>query len=71
MPTLLPSRQQPPLPLDRLIRRDAPSGEALEMDVVIVGAGPAGLSCAIALAQLVKGAQAAGESLPDVNIAVL
>jgi electron-transferring-flavoprotein dehydrogenase len=41
------------------------------MDVVIVGAGPAGLSCAIALAQLVKGAQAAGESLPDVNIAVL
>jgi len=39
------------------------------MDVVVVGAGPAGLSCAIALAQLVK--QAAGEPLPDLSIAVL
>ena len=71
MPTILPSRYQPPLPLDRLIRRDAPNSEALEMDVVIVGAGPAGLSCAIALAQRVKQAQAAGEDVPDISIAVL
>jgi electron-transferring-flavoprotein dehydrogenase len=41
------------------------------MDVVIVGAGPAGLSCAIALAQRVKQAQAAGEDVPDISIAVL
>jgi electron-transferring-flavoprotein dehydrogenase len=71
VPTILPSRYQPPLPLDRLIRRDAPNSEALEMDVVIVGAGPAGLSCAIALAQRVKQAQAAGEDMPDISIAVL
>src|SRR6266540_278912 len=41
------------------------------MDVVIVGAGPAGLACAIALAQRVKQAQAAGENVPDLSIAVL
>ena len=41
------------------------------MDAVIVGAGPAGLACAIALAQLVKRAHAAGERMPDLNIAVL
>ena len=41
------------------------------MDVVIVGAGPAGLACALTLAQLVKRAQAAGEGMPDLNVAVL
>ena len=71
MHSIFPLRHQPGLPLDRLIRREAPSGEALEMDAVIVGAGPAGLACAIALAQLVKRAHAAGERMPDLNIAVL
>jgi electron-transferring-flavoprotein dehydrogenase len=69
--TILPARHQRPLPLDRLILREPPSGEALEMDVVIVGAGPAGLSCAIALAQLVQQAESAGESVPELKIAVL
>jgi len=52
----LPARYQPPLPLDRLILKDgAPGGgERMELDVVIVGAGPAGLACAIALAQLAR-----------------
>ena len=54
MPTILPSRHQPPLPLDRLILRDPPGAEAIEMDVLIVGAGPAGLACAIELARLVE-----------------
>ncbi|HEX5963993.1 MAG TPA: electron-transfer flavoprotein:ubiquinone oxidoreductase [Gemmatimonadales bacterium] len=71
MSTILPIRHQPALPLDRLILRDPPSGEAVEMDVLIVGAGPAGLSCAIELARLVKQDQETGTGLPDLNIAVL
>lgn len=71
MSTILPIRHQPALPLDKLILRDPPSGEAVEMDVLIVGAGPAGLSCAIELAQLVKQDQETGTELPDLNIAVL
>jgi electron-transferring-flavoprotein dehydrogenase len=63
----LPARYQPPLPLDRLILTDgAPgAGDRMELDVVIVGAGPAGLACAIELAQLAK--RGGG----DVNIGVL
>jgi electron-transferring-flavoprotein dehydrogenase len=69
--TILPARHQPPLPLDRLILRDPPSAEAIEMDVLIVGAGPAGLACAIELARLVKRDQEAGGGMPDLNIGVL
>jgi electron-transferring-flavoprotein dehydrogenase len=68
---ILPVRHQPGLPLDRVILRDPPAAEAIEMDVLIVGAGPAGLSCAIELARLVKQDQEAGGGISDVNIAVL
>jgi electron-transferring-flavoprotein dehydrogenase len=68
---ILPIRHQPALPLDRVILRDPPAAEAVEMDVLIVGAGPAGLSCAIELARLVKQDQEAGGGISDVNIAVL
>jgi len=68
---ILPIRYQPGLPLDRVIVRDPPAAEAIEMDVLVVGAGPAGLSCAIELARLVKQDQEAGGGIPDVNIAVL
>jgi electron-transferring-flavoprotein dehydrogenase len=68
---ILPIRYQPELPLDRIILRDSPSAEAIEMDVLIVGAGPAGLSCAIELARLVKRDQETGGGIPDLNIAVL
>ena len=71
MTKIHPIRHQPSLPLDRVILRDPPSPEAIEMDVLIVGAGPAGLSCAIELARLVKRDQEAGGGIPDVNIAVL
>jgi electron-transferring-flavoprotein dehydrogenase len=47
---ILPIRHQASLP-DALICRDAPSSEAIELDVLIVGAGPAGLACAIELAR--------------------
>ncbi len=70
MTKILPVRHQPALPLDRIILRDPPSAEAIEMDVLIVGAGPAGLSCAIELARLVKQDQDSGGSR-EVNIAVL
>jgi electron-transferring-flavoprotein dehydrogenase len=71
VPKILPSRHQRDLPLDQLILRDPPGSEAIEMDVVVVGAGPAGLSCAIELARLVKRDQEAGGEIPDLNIAVL
>src|SRR5438445_7381026 len=52
----VPARYQPPLPIDRLILRDgsAGAGDRMELDVLVVGAGPAGLSCAIELAQLAR-----------------
>src|SRR2546429_9247883 len=53
---VIPARYQPSLPLDRLLLPvGAPgAGDRMELDVVIVGAGPAGLACAIALAQLAR-----------------
>jgi electron-transferring-flavoprotein dehydrogenase len=69
--TILPALHQIPLPLDRIILRDSPGAEAIEMDVVIVGGGPAGLACGIELAGLVKRDQESGGGIPDVGIAVL
>src|SRR5437762_6414441 len=53
---ILPASYQPQLPLDRLLLpvRAPGAGDRMELDVVIVGAGPAGLACAIALAQLAR-----------------
>jgi electron-transferring-flavoprotein dehydrogenase len=68
---ILPIRHQPPLPLDRLIRREPPGAEAIEMDVLIVGAGPAGLACAIELSRLAGEAQESSGGPGELNIAVL
>src|SRR6266513_2766523 len=64
---IIPSQYQPPLPLDRLILEDGSegAGDRMELDVLIVGAGPAGLACAIELAKLAKVDGA------DLNIGVL
>jgi electron-transferring-flavoprotein dehydrogenase len=63
----VPARYQPPLPVDRLIIKDGAegAGDRMELDVLIVGAGPAGLACAIELARLAQG------DGTDVNIGVL
>src|SRR4051812_6829257 len=56
MDRIVPAQYQPPLPVDKIILQDgAPgAGDRMDLDVVIVGAGPAGLACAIELAKLAK-----------------
>jgi electron-transferring-flavoprotein dehydrogenase len=68
---IVPLRHQPPLPTERLLVRDAPDEEAVPMDVVFVGGGPAGLAGAIELARLVTAANEAGNGPGEVEIAVL
>jgi electron-transferring-flavoprotein dehydrogenase len=68
---IVPARHQPDLPLDRFILTDAPDPEAVPMDVIFVGGGPAGLAGAIELARLVKRHNEAGGTLGDVQIGVL
>jgi electron-transferring-flavoprotein dehydrogenase len=71
VPPILPIQHQPALPLDRLILRQQPGPDAIEMDVLIVGAGPAGLACAIELTRLVKQDQEANSGMADLEIAIL
>ncbi len=71
MTPILPKRYQLGLPLEQLILDQPPGAEAIEMDVLFVGAGPAGLAGAIELARLAKRDQEAGGGLPDLNIGVL
>ena len=66
-----PARFQPSLPLERLILRDTPDPDAVPMDVVFVGAGPAGLAGAIELARLVQRDNEAEGGLGDIEIGVL
>jgi electron-transferring-flavoprotein dehydrogenase len=68
---LIPSRYQPPLPLERLIREEPPGKEPVTMDVVFVGGGPAGLAGAVELARLVRKDKQDGGGLGEVEIAVL
>src|SRR5438876_1003695 len=53
---MIPAHYQPPLPRERLILpQDAPgAGDRMELEVLIVGAGPAGLAAAIELAGLAR-----------------
>ena len=66
-----PADYQPRLARTQLILNEQPQDENVEMDVLFVGAGPAGLAGAIELAQLVKKDNEAGGGLGEVNIGVL
>jgi len=68
---IVPAAAQPALPLDRLVVAPAAAGERIELDVLFVGAGPAGLAGAIELARLVKRDNEAGGGLGDIGIGVL
>ena len=70
MGSLTPSRHQPKLPQERIILSDTPDEEAVPMDVLFVGGGPAGLAGAIELANLVKKDGEAGGELGEVEIGV-
>src|SRR5437867_1421761 len=63
----VPAQYQRRLPVDRLIIKDGAegAGDRMELDVLIVGAGPAGLACAIELARLAR------RDGTDLNIGVL
>ena len=67
---VIPAEYQPPLPAE-LILREPLDTEAVPMDVVFVGGGPAGLAGAIELARLIKEDTEAGGSLGETQIAVL
>ena len=71
MSQILPHRHQPELPLDRLVLTRSPGAEAIEMDVLFVGAGPAGLAGAIELAGLAQRDREAGGALGEISIGVL
>src|SRR5438270_8318885 len=64
---IVPAAYQPDLPLDKLlVPVGAPgAGDRMELDVLIVGAGPAGLAAAIELARL------ATRNGTELNIGVL
>src|SRR5262245_53463942 len=71
MRTFRPADYQPSLARETLILNEKPHDENVEMDVVFVGAGPAGLAGAIELARLVKKDNESGGTLGEVNIGVL
>src|ERR671930_1689816 len=69
MPALRPSDYPPPFDPNEFVA--APGEAEIEVGVLIVGAGPAGLACAIRLGQLLENAPELGERLGEVPVAVL
>ena len=67
---VIPAEYQPALPAS-LIVREPLDAEAVPMDVVFVGGGPAGLAGAIELARLIRQDTEAGGTLGETQIAVL
>ena len=70
-PSVRPAVWQPALPGDRFIAEEPPDAEAVPLDVVFVGGGPAGLAGAIQLAKLAQADGEAGGDLGELEIGVL
>src|SRR5207253_8364641 len=67
-----PSNFPPPFePADYIAEPTDPADERIEVGVLIVGAGPAGLACAIRLGQLLEEHPDVAERLGDVPVAVI
>jgi electron-transferring-flavoprotein dehydrogenase len=67
-----PSNYPPPFSSSEALAEPTdPQDERIEVGVLIVGGGPAGLACAIRLAQLLEGSPEIAERLGEVPIAVL
>jgi electron-transferring-flavoprotein dehydrogenase len=56
---------------EAIARPTDPEDERIEVGIAIVGAGPAGLACAIRLGQLLEDAPAVAERLGEVPVAVI
>ena len=69
--TVVPAAAQPPLPKDRFLVRERPDEEAVPMDVLFVGGGPAGLAGAIELSRLAARDRESGGPCGDLEIGVL
>lgn len=67
----VPAAFQPELPMERLLVRETPDDEAVPMDVLFVGGGPAGLAGALELSRLVAAEAEAGGELGELEIGVL
>jgi electron-transferring-flavoprotein dehydrogenase len=67
-----PSDYPPPFDASEFVAAPSdPADERIEVGVLIVGAGPAGLACAIRLGQLLEDAPELAERLGEVPVAVL
>jgi electron-transferring-flavoprotein dehydrogenase len=67
-----PSNFPPPFSTaDYVAEPTDPADERIEVGVLIVGAGPAGLACAIRLGQLIEDSPDVAERLGDVPVAVI
>ena len=67
-----PSDFPPPFSASEFVAEPTdPADERIDVGVLIVGAGPAGLACAIRLGQLLSGSPEVAERLGDVPVAVL
>jgi electron-transferring-flavoprotein dehydrogenase len=67
----VPADHQVALPREQLILTEEPGEERIDVDVLFVGAGPAGLAGAIELARLVRGDNEKGNGIGEVSIGVL